>query len=490
MKKNTILLLVAFAALWGNVYLVAAQESVLKEQISVTPLRLEQSGDSLYIDLEIVLRDVKIKSAQAIDLIPVLLTADRSMTLPLVSLKGNNEYAYYKRKTSLMTPGEKQARTAPYAIEKGKQWTNNTLHYQYSLPYEEWMAGASVEMRYDDCGCGETATMYTQPVGQIVLPRKVEYQVVPHLAYIQPEAEAVKRREVQVEAFLDFAVNKTNIRPDYMNNPRELDKIRQMIDGLQNDESITINGLDIIGYASPEGSLANNKRLSEGRAKALRDYLASRYDFSSEYYNIVFGGENWDGLIAALDIAKPDYGSQVIGILANDESEAVRKQKIKALRGGQPYRQMLQDIYPALRVAVCKVNFEVKNFDLNEAKEMIRLRPQNLSLNEMFLVANTYPKGSPQFIEVFETAARLYPGSEVANLNAAASSLSENDVETAANYLSKVEPQTYPAAYNNLMGALYMLRKEYETAERYLKIAQTGGVEEAGFNLQEIEKTK
>lgn len=490
MKKNTILLFVAFVALWGNVHPVAAQESVLKEQISVSPLRLEQSGDSLYIDLEIVLNDVKIKSAQAIDLIPVILTPDRNMTLPPVSLKGNNEYAYHKRKANLMTPAEKQALTTPYAIEKGKQWVNRTISYRYTLPYEEWMAGANIEMRFDECGCGESATMYAQPVGQIVLPRKAEYQVVPHFAYIQPEVEAVKRREVQVEAFLDFAVNKADIRADYMNNPRELDKIRQMIDELAGDESITVNRLDIIGYASPEGSLANNKRLSEGRAKALRDYLSSAYNFPQKYYNIVFGGENWDGLIAALDMTKPNYGNEVLDILAKNESEAVRKQKIKALRNGQPYREMLQSIYPSLRVAVCKVDFEVKNFDLNEAKEMIRLRPQNLSLNEMFLVANTYPKGSPEFIEVFETAARLYPDNEVANLNAAASSISKNDLNAAGNYLSKVKPQSAQASYNNLMGVFYMLNKDYDSAERHLKAAQADGLEEAGFNLQEIEKAK
>jgi hypothetical protein len=39
-----------------------------------------------------------------------------------------------------------------------------------------------------------------------------------------------------------------------------------MIDELKADADIQVKSLDIIGYASPEGSLANNKRLSEGRA--------------------------------------------------------------------------------------------------------------------------------------------------------------------------------------------------------------------------------
>lgn len=74
------------------------------------------------------------------------------------------------------------------------------------------------------------------------------------------------------------------------------------------------------------------------------------------------------------------------------------------LRGGVPYRYMLKYIFPSLRVAICKVNYEIKNFNLDEAKEIIKTRPQNLSLNEMFMVANSYPKGSQEFIDVFETA--------------------------------------------------------------------------------------
>ena len=63
------------------------------------------------------------------------------------------------------------------------------------------------------------------------------------------------------------------------------------------------------------------------------------------------------------------------------------------LHGGVPYRFMLKNIFPSLRVAICKVSYDIKNFNLEEAKEVIKRRPQNLSLNEMFMVANTYPKG-------------------------------------------------------------------------------------------------
>ena len=63
--------------------------------------------------------------------------------------------------------------------------------------------------------------MSVEPLGDVDLERMlVPYVVVPHLAYLQPAAEEVKNREIQAECFLDFEVNKINIRPEYMNNPK------------------------------------------------------------------------------------------------------------------------------------------------------------------------------------------------------------------------------------------------------------------------------
>lgn len=58
-----------------------------------------------------------------------------------------------------------------------------------------------------------------------------------------------------------------------MNNPVELEKISSMLAEVRNDTTITIRGISVIGYASPEGSVLFNKQLSEGRAKALVNYL-------------------------------------------------------------------------------------------------------------------------------------------------------------------------------------------------------------------------
>lgn len=62
-----------------------------------------------------------------------------------------------------------------------------------------------------------------------------------------------------------------------MNNPVELKRISDMIEEVKGDSSITVREISVIGYASPEGAFTFNKELSEGRAKALVDYLLPRF---------------------------------------------------------------------------------------------------------------------------------------------------------------------------------------------------------------------
>lgn len=185
-----------------------------------------------------------------------------------------------------------------------------------------------------------------------------------------------------------------------------------------------------------------------------------------------------------------DYKDEVLDIITNIPIEKGRETKLMQLRAGVPYRFMLKHIFPSLRVAICKVSYDVRNFNLEEAKEVIKKRPQNLSLNEMFMVANTYPKGSQEFIDIFESAVRIYPESEIANMNAAAAALSRNDLVSAERYLERVKSDACLPEYNNAMGVLLLMKGEYESSEKYLKAAEQSGLDAAKGNLEELAKKK
>lgn len=144
------------------------------------------------------------------------------------------------------------------------------------------------------------------------------------------------------QAFLDFPVNRTGIYPDYRKNPRELAAIRATIDSVRQNPYASIAEVSIKGYASPEGSYANNERLAKGRAEALLNYIRSLYDFGDARMTVDYEPEDWKGLeraVAEGDLADKEALLAIIRDPAITDPDR-RDARLKTVAGGEPYRHL------------------------------------------------------------------------------------------------------------------------------------------------------
>ena len=152
------------------------------------------------------------------------------------------------------------------------------------------------------------------------------------------------------------------------------------------------------------------------------------------------------------------------------------------------YPTILRDIYPALRHSDYVVKYTIRNFTVDEAKELIYTDPKQLSLNEMFQVAQTYEPGSERFNEVFEIAVRMYPDDPVSNLNAAMNAISIKRIEAARRYLTKV-----PASPERDLAEADILMLEGKTDEAKAKLESlrnTSVAAQAEDNLKQLETVR
>lgn len=337
-----------------------------------------------------------------------------------------------------------------------------------------------------------------QPVEPVHIPVVIEEQkpaqaiiiYEPQLAvsFITPQVEAVKQRSEAGQAYLDFAVGRSEIVPSFKNNAAELKKIYGLIESVKNDPNATITGITITGYASPEGTYQSNLVLSEKRAAALKNQIKAIYGLPESLFTVSGQGEDWAMLDTLVSRSAMVDKYAILEIIRGTEILDGRERKLMKLSGGQPYLSMKADLFPRLRRSDYELHYTVLPFTVEKGKEVFRTNPANLSLNEMFLIANTYEPGNDAFNEVFETAARIFPLDDVANLNAAASALDRKDILSATNYLKRV---TEPcAAYWNNMGVLSFLREDYETAANCFDKARQAGSGEASANLSELSKYK
>ena len=144
MIRYTAFLLVAF--LLETLTSEAQPKSSYTGTININPVRVLQAGKTLYVEMDIILDHVKVKSAGAVDIIPRLVSASDTLVLPKVSLKGRNEYLTYERVLSLMSLSERSVYSPSYQVVRNLKVENQTIEYRYTLPFEAWMA---------ESGCSE-----------------------------------------------------------------------------------------------------------------------------------------------------------------------------------------------------------------------------------------------------------------------------------------------------------------------------------------------
>lgn len=365
------------------------------------------------------------------------------------------------------------------------------IRFRYDRYQNEWCGDFIHSGTYDYFGPTKLALNIAYNFGkkQVIKPVIVEVPVViekpaPYtpsyeLAYIEPQAEKEKSRHLSGQAYLSFLVNKTDIRRDYRNNAVELSKVEETINVVRKDPNTTITHIDIHGYASPEGSFANNKRLAEGRAQAFKDYVQQLIDLSANIFSVASTPEDWEGFISWLS-GKENYLT-ILDIAKSDAEPDAKERQMKTRYPAQ-WKQLLADVFPTLRHSDYRVSYTIRPFTVDEARDIIRTKPQQLSLNEMFLVANTYAPGSKDYVEVFEIAVRIYPDDETANLNAAVIALRKDDLTAAARYLEKAGQS---AEAQNARGVLAAKQGRYAEAETAFGLST---IKEAKQNLEELQR--
>lgn len=174
-------------------------------------------------------------------------------------------------------------------------------------------------------------------------------------------------------------------------------------------------------------------------------------------------------------------------MIDGDAAEDAKEQALKRIANGEVFRGLLQEVFPALRHSDYVVQYIVRGFEVKEAKALVRTNPGQLSLQELFLVAQTYPAGSEDFNEIFDIAVRLFPDDPTANLNAASIALNRKDWTAARRYLDRAD-KSRPETLNNL-GALAEGEQRPEEAISLYRQAVAKGSREAAENLERLKTT-
>ena len=457
----------------------AMAQSIASGAVTIDSVQTQIVDSRVDVAFKLNLDNLKLKAEQQLVLTPMLVADGDTLALSPIVINGRSKQIRMERNGELAS--RRTDRRQPIVVRR-KNGTQQSINYSQTVNRTRPIEAEQVQLlaAQDLCGCGDIENLESSLIANVENPAAW----TPAIAFVKPAAEARKQRSEKGEAYLSFRVNKTDIVVDLFDNSRELAKITKTIDLVREDKNVQITGINIHGFASPDGPYANNERLARERAASLKNYVANLYPINAKLFSSNSTPEDWDGFRRKVQQSNLANKEEIIKI---SNSSLAPDDKDKRIRQLYPhdYAVIMSDIYPRLRHSDYTVSYTVRPFSVEEAKQILKTRPQQLSLQEMFLVAQTMEVGSKEFNEVFDIAVRMFPDDPTANLNAACADIQRGDMESAERHLKRAGNS---AEANNARGALAVARKNYKQAKQLFDEAAAAGSAEAKANAKRIER--
>ena len=430
------------------------------------PRLMREENNVMAIDMNIEFPKLDVKSNGAVVISPMVVNGIDTLRLPAIGIYGRNVWYASKRNDRLPL-----SRGMEMVMRYEKKLPS--LPYSQKVRYEDWMNGSDLVVELSDYGCAgcDKGHSWLDPLAHY---QKVDYQ--PVFIYQTAVAQEVKTRELSGRAYIDFPVNRTEIYPEYRRNTIELHKILATIDSVRNDKDVSVTSISIKGFASPEGSYANNTRLAQGRTEALKNYVQGLYHFPPGFIKTDYDPEDWGGLREYVEKSNLPEKFELLRIIDDPYLDPDLRDNTLKNRFPSTYSFLLQNVYPALRHSDYRIEYEIRSFsDPVEIREMLVREPGKLSLNEIYIATQGLEAGSDEYNEIFETAARLFPNSEIANLNAANAMMQRGDLVGAEKHLARAgnSPEAIYAR-----GVLAGLKGDFKSAVENVQKAINMGVED------------
>lgn len=454
-----------------------AQNAVTTNGVKISDIEMERSGNHLNIGMTLDMSDLHVRSNRSLQITPIVTNGKEVYQLPAVIIDGRRRSIMHKRQGVDFVE-------SPNTYIRRYNRTEQATEYDIQIPYEGWMNNSELILREEWTSCHNAPlseeliaiAAISQPQSQPSSSPATTSRMLPRMAYAIPAAASSTTQSEQSNIDIHFAVNQSNINSGFMGNNEQIAELRKAL--ANNSE---IKEIRVTGYASPEGPYNFNTALAARRAEAVKRYLTNNNLAGS--VNIITDSypANWNEVKRLLNDSRINDWQGIMAII--DDLSIGAAEKNNAIRRKYPveYNFMLKTWYPKLRMTDISIDHDKRDLSVNEAKRILRSNPSQLSLEDIYMIALTYEKGSKEWNEIILIAVDNYPQSAEARVNAANVAMANGDYTKASQYLQGV-PMNMPEAINS-RGILAMSQGNYAEALKLFQQAQRDGVSEAAYNI-------
>lgn len=409
-KKNIILPFILVIALvlnsCGLSSMISKFESI---DYSITPTQVEVHGGKIAIELDVTVPEKYFNKSAVMSFTPKLVWEEGEAAFKSITLQGE------KISRNGITIGY---------ITGGKFSFSDVINYSSDMLNADLFATATATIN------DNTKSLGTKKIAEGVMATatRVINNEVPAIAAHNYERETI----LEETATIYFSVNQSNIRYSEKSS-KDMKRLKEFA-----KLGYKTHSIEISSFASPEGSLDVNDKVSDSRAKSTFNYAKQllrnlKVDGArnNELYVQSSKGEDWGGFNSLVKASKMKDKSKVLNIVRSQNDPQKREEAIRDM--AEIYDALEDDVLPKLRKATITLRaFEPKKTD-EEISALAIENPAELDNNELLFAAEL----TDEDMTIYTRATTQFPKDYRGFNNIAALHIKNGNVEEAKKWLTK-----------------------------------------------------
>ena len=276
------------------------------------------------------------------------------------------------------------------------------------------------------------------------------------------------------EGQIKYRVNSADVRNSEIKGA-SVKEFLAALDAANANERATVKSTEIVAYASPEGAIKLNDKLSDNRSKsASKAWNKITKGHNAQDPTVKSIGEDWEGFQQLVNESNIEDKDLILRVLSMYSDPAVRENEIRNM--SKVFTALKGEILPELRRARLIANVETINYTSEELLDLINSNETVLDEEALLRVA-TLVKDNAQKEKIYDKAYERF-GSQRAKYNLAALYLNEGKEAKAESVLRELDAND--ADVINAKGVIALRKNDFATAEQCFRKA---GTPEAQKNL-------
>ncbi len=282
-------------------------------------------------------------------------------------------------------------------------------------------------------------------------------------------------------ADIHYLINKSDIRKTEL-TAEDISKLKQYTKDAFDAERKELKGIEVSAYASPDGELDLNTKLSGKRETTSSDFVKStlKKEKIEAQLKTKFTPEDWEGFKEMMEKSSIQDKELILRVLSMYTDPEVREREIKNLSAA--FTAVADQILPQLRRAKITTSIELIGKTDAEIAALADSDPASLNPAEL-LYAATLTKDKNKQLAIYNSMMKVYPDDWRGYNNAGLTMIKQFNYADSKSLFEKAEKlkNNEPIIKNNL-GAVALFEGDLAKAEAYFGAASGAG-EEVNYNL-------